>query len=85
MKKLLASLANPQAPPKGMNELTIDEILSFMKDQFNPKRFIVRKRFNFGKETRGRKGAIWKGNQGNSYKNLQLEFVQTWQLVISLY
>ncbi len=45
--KLLANLADQQTPPKDINLLTMDEIVNFMKDQFDPKRFIVRERFRF--------------------------------------
>ena len=45
--KLLANLASQQTPPKGINELTIEEIVTFMKDQFDPRRFVVRERFRF--------------------------------------
>ena len=34
--KLLTNLASQQIPPKGTNELTIEEILSFLKDQCDP-------------------------------------------------
>ena len=46
--KLLANLASQETPPKGINELTIEEILTFMKDQFNPRQFAVRKFLDFG-------------------------------------
>ncbi|KAG0722413.1 hypothetical protein GWK47_006041 [Chionoecetes opilio] len=36
-----------KTPPKDINELTMQEIIAFMKDQFDPKRFIVRERFKF--------------------------------------
>ena len=45
--KLLANLASQQTPPKGINELIIEEILTFMKDQFDPRRFVERERFKF--------------------------------------
>ena len=45
--KLLANLALQQTPPKDINELTLEEIVSSMKEQFDPKRFIVRERFKF--------------------------------------
>ena len=34
-------------PPKDINDLTIDEITDFMKNQFDPARYIVRERFKF--------------------------------------
>ena len=45
--KLLCNLASQQSPPKDINELTIDEITDFMKNQFDPARYIVRERFKF--------------------------------------
>ena len=48
--KLLCNLASQQSPPKDINELTIDEITDFMKNQFDPARCIVRERFNFWSE-----------------------------------
>ena len=45
--KLLCNLASQQSPPKDINELTIDEITDFMKNQFDPARYIVREHFKF--------------------------------------
>ena len=45
--KLLSNLANQQTPPKEVNRLTMTEIETFMMDQYNPKRFVVRERFRF--------------------------------------
>ena len=45
--KLLANLAKQQSPPKDINELTLDEIVAFIKEQFGPRRFVVRERFKF--------------------------------------
>ena len=42
--KLLSNLASQQSPPKDINEISIEETVTFMKDQFDPKRFIVRER-----------------------------------------
>ena len=43
--KQLANLATQQTPPKDINKLTMSGIVNFMKEQFDPKFFIVRERF----------------------------------------
>ena len=43
----LATLGKQQTPPKDINDLTMEEIVDFMKEQFDPKRFVVRERFKF--------------------------------------
>ena len=43
----LSTTAAQLTPPKDINNLTMDEIVNFMKEQFDPKRFIVRERFKF--------------------------------------
>ena len=45
--KQLANLAAQQNPMKDINDLSMDEIVDFMKEQFDPKLFIVRERFKF--------------------------------------
>ena len=45
--KLLSNLASQQNPPMEINELTLEEIYYFMKEQYDPKIFIVRERFKF--------------------------------------
>ena len=45
--KQLANLATQQTPSKDINKLTMSEIVNFMKEQFDPKLFIVRERFKF--------------------------------------
>ena len=45
--KQLANLAAQQNPPTEINKLTMEEIVNFMKEQFDPKLFIVRERFKF--------------------------------------
>jgi hypothetical protein len=47
MYKLLTNLAAQQTPAKDVNQLTIEEIADHMKEQFDPKRFVVRERFKF--------------------------------------
>ncbi|KAK7091479.1 hypothetical protein V1264_009152 [Littorina saxatilis] len=54
--KQLANLATQQNPPKDINSLTMDEIVKFMKEQFDPKLFIVRERFKFWSDMKRKPG-----------------------------
>ena len=54
--KQLSNLAAQQSPKKDINELTMDEIVNFMKEQFDPKLFIVRERFKFWSDMQRRPG-----------------------------
>ena len=45
--KLLSNLAAQAQPTKNINDLTMDEIVNFMQDQYDPKKFVIRKRFKF--------------------------------------
>ena len=54
--KLLANLASQKTPPKDVNYLLIDEIVTMMKDQFDPKRFTVRERFKFWSDMQRKPG-----------------------------
>ena len=54
--KLLSYLASQQCPRKDINEIYIQEIVAFMKDQFNPKRFIVRERYKFWSDQQRKPG-----------------------------
>nr|CAB3263167.1 uncharacterized protein LOC104265771 [Phallusia mammillata] len=45
--KLLSNLAGQSSPVKTVNDLSIKEIEGFMKEQFDPKRFVIRERFKF--------------------------------------
>lgn len=45
--KLLSNLASQQTPAKGVNALTLDEIVEYMKGQFDPTRYVVRERFKY--------------------------------------
>ena len=45
--KLLGTVAGQQDPPKDINELTMEDINTFMEQQYDPKRFVVRERFRF--------------------------------------
>ena len=47
MYKLLSNLAAQQSPPKGINELIMEDIQKFMGEQFDPKRFVVMERYKF--------------------------------------
>ena len=50
--KILGNLSAQMTPPKDINALTMAEITEFMKDQFDPKKFIIRERFKFWSEMR---------------------------------
>ena len=54
--RLLGNLAKQQNPPKQINALTMDEIVTFMKTQYDPKRFIVHERFKFWSDMRRKPG-----------------------------
>ena len=54
--KQLANLAAPQTPSKDINELTMLEIVNFMKEQFDPKLFIVCERFKFWSDMQRKPG-----------------------------
>ena len=45
--KMLSNLAAQQQPVKSIHELTMNDIRTFMEEQFDPKRFVVRERFKF--------------------------------------
>ena len=40
-------MAGQQTPPRDINKLSMDDIIRFMQNQFDPKRFIVRERFKY--------------------------------------
>ena len=44
---MLSNLAAQQQPVKSIHELTMNDIQTFMAEQFDPKRFVVRERFKF--------------------------------------
>ena len=50
--KLLFNLAAQQSPPKDVNALSMDEIVGYMKDQFDPTHYIVRERLKFWSDVR---------------------------------
>ena len=54
--KQLANLAAQQTPSKDINNLTMLEIVDFMKEMFNPKLFIVRERFKFWSDMQRKPG-----------------------------
>ena len=49
---LLGNLVMQQNPPKRINDLTMDEIVTFMKMQYDPKRFVVHEHFKFSNDMR---------------------------------
>ena len=54
--KMLANLAIQQDSAKYINQLTLQEIQDFMKEQFDPKRFVVRERFKFWSDSARKPG-----------------------------
>ena len=54
--KQLANLATQQTPSKDIKELTMSEIVNFMKEQFDPELFIVRERFKFWSDMQRKPG-----------------------------
>jgi len=46
--KLLSNLASQESSAREINELTMDEIVAYMKHQFDPRRFVVRNVTNSG-------------------------------------
>ena len=54
--KLLVKLAAQQTPPKDINKLAMKEIVVFMKDQFDSKRFVVREQFKFWSDMQRKPG-----------------------------
>ena len=59
--KQLANLAAQQTPSKDINELTMLEIIDFIKEQFDPKLFIVRERSKFWSDMRRTPGETLQG------------------------
>ena len=47
MYKLLSNLAAQEMPPKEINDLTMDQIVAYMKVQFDSNRFVIWERFKF--------------------------------------
>ena len=54
--KQLANLTTQQTPSEDINKLTMSEIVNFMKEQFDPKVFIVRERFKFWSDVQRKPG-----------------------------
>ena len=50
---MLSNLAAQQQPVKSIHELTMNDIQTFMAEQFDPKRFVVRERFKFWSDKPG--------------------------------
>ena len=56
--KMLSNLAAQQQPVKSIHELTMNDIQTFMAEQFDPKRFVVRERFKFWSDMKRKPGEI---------------------------
>ena len=54
--KMLSNLAAQQQPVKSIHELTMNDIQTFMTEQFDPKRFVVRERFKFWSDMKRKPG-----------------------------
>lgn len=54
--QLLVNLASQMATPKDINTLSMDEIETFMKQQYDPKRFVVRERYKFWSDMKRKPG-----------------------------
>ena len=53
---MLSNLAAQQQPVKSIHELTMNDIQTFMAEQFDPKRFVVRERFKFWSDMKRKPG-----------------------------
>ena len=54
--KMHSNLAAQQQPVKSIHELTMNDIQTFMAEQFDPKRFVVRERFKFWSDMKRKPG-----------------------------
>ena len=54
--KMLSNLAAQQQPVKSIHELTMNDIQTFMAEQFDPKRFVVKERFKFWSDMKRKPG-----------------------------
>ena len=54
--KQLSNLAAQETPPKDINKLSMQEITDYMKEQFDPKRFIIRECFKFWSDMKRKPG-----------------------------
>ena len=53
---MLSNLAVQQQPVKSIHELTMNDIQTFMAEQFDPKRFVVRERFKLWSDMKRKPG-----------------------------
>jgi len=54
--EMLFNLAAQESPAREVNELTIDEIVHYMKHQFDPRRFVVPERYKFWSDMQRKPG-----------------------------
>ena len=54
--KMLSNLAAQQQPVKSIHELTMNDIQTFMAEQFDPKQFVVRELFKFWSDMKRKPG-----------------------------
>ena len=65
--KMLSNLAAQQQPVKSIHELTMNDIQTFMAEQFDPKRFVVKERFKFWSDMK-------RANLAKLFLNWQIEY-----------
>jgi len=58
--KLLSNLAAQETPPREINDLTMEQIVAYMKVQFDPTCFVIRARFKFWTTMQRRPGEPFK-------------------------
>jgi len=66
--KMLSNLAAQESPARKINELTMDEIVAYMKHQFDQRRFVIRNITN--------SGVIWSSSLVRLFLNWRREFVK---------
>ena len=54
--KMLSNLATQQQPVKSIHELTMNDIQTFVAEQFDPKGFVIRERFKFWSDMKRKPG-----------------------------
>ena len=73
--KMLSNLAAQQQPVKSIHELTMNDIQTFMAEQFDPKRFVVRERFKFWSDMKRKPGETIFLNWQAEYDKMQLRVI----------
>ena len=71
---MLSNLAAQQQPVKSIHELTMNDIQTFMAEQFDLKRFVVRERFKFWSDMKRKPGETIPELQAE-YDKMQLHVI----------